>query len=98
MRREDRTSGVFGATETQDCSITYGGTLSDAQESEIELLAEVLEEVRHEAVRRGWTGARITAVRCVMLHRQIEIEPADQWALTVDDLQAISSRRQRDGA
>jgi hypothetical protein len=72
-----------------DCSITCGGRLADRHSDEAALLAELLADMEAEAVRRGWPGAAVVAFRIIGDSRQIEIAPADGWALTIEALQAF---------
>jgi hypothetical protein len=72
-----------------DQSITYGGRLSERHGDEAALLAELLADLKGEAVSRGWHGAAVTAYRVDGGSRQIEIAPATGWALTVEALQAF---------
>ncbi len=53
------------------------------------MLAELLADLEAEAVRRGWPGAAVVAFRIAGDSRQIEIAPADGWALTIETLQAF---------
>jgi hypothetical protein len=72
-----------------DQSITYGGRLCERHTDEAALLAELLADLKGEAVRRAWPGAAVTAFRMNGESRQIEIAPAAGWALTVEALQAF---------
>ncbi|SIR06722.1 hypothetical protein SAMN05880590_11198 [Rhizobium sp. RU35A] len=86
MQSGDQAGDIAGVTAVNDCSITYGGRLPLGSADDAPVVAEVLRALTVEAERRGWSGARVVAVRRDGAYRQIEIVPADSWSLDLPDL------------